>query len=408
MIRFVFFLVLLPSFLYAQISGKVISKTDNKPVAGASVFINNSTIGTISNENGEFRLSNLSQGKHELIVSILGFEKHSQVIDVPSRQQLTILLQEKSEQLNELLVTAFDKDGWKKWGLLFLETFIGTTSNGLKAKLKNTDDLRFRHNKKDNKLEVYALKPLIIENKSLGYTLEYHLELFEIDFEKKTNTYAGFPFFREDKKVTKAKLRNRENTYHASLMKFMRSLYHNNLKEDGYLVRKMIETPNTEKERVRNLQQKYTIKAFDEQNRLVSVSAPSYPPEIYNADSIAYFNKVLKQPNSTFSLIKDTLSASQIIKIDSENTRWLQFSDYLFVVNTKHFEEKEYLEHIRQFRVPAPQTSILILVKDEPLEIQENGNYFPPLNLFSGEYWGWSNKIADLLPLDYIPKSSTP
>lgn len=403
---FLFFL--LPYQAFTQVTGTVVSETSHQPVPFASVFINNSTLGTTTDESGHFSLTRLTPGKHELVVSLLGYEKFFTVINVPLEKPMTILLREKSTQLDQVTVTAFDKDGWKTWGTLFTESFIGTSANARRTVLKNPKDLRFRHNKKENILEVFAMAPLKIQNRALGYDLEYHLEVFRIDFSNHSQVYAGYPFFKEQRSVSKRNLRNRETAYHASLIKFMHSLYHNTVQEDGYTVRKMVEVHNREKERVKALRNKYTLKEVDASGRLITVSAPAYPEELYTPDSLAYFQTILSQPDSRFSLYKDTLSTLQLVHTDSTGLKKLYFKDYLYVVNTRHKEDPLYLEFKREKRAVAPQTSLLSMLADEAIEIQENGNYFPPLNLFTGDYWGWSNKTADLLPLDYKPSSSTP
>jgi hypothetical protein len=45
--------------------------------------------------------------------------------------------------------------------------------------------------------------------------------------------------------------------------------------------------------------------------------------------------------------------------------------------------------------------SQITLVNQEPIEIQANGSYYQPTNLLSLGYWGWSEKIATMLPFDY-------
>lgn len=386
----------------------MVSGSDRQPVPFASVFINNSTVGTSTDEHGHFSISRLSAGKHELVVSVLGYEKYFTVITVPVEKPLNIVLKEKSTHLDQVTVKAYDKDGWKTWGKLFTESFIATSSNARRTVLKNAKDLRFRHNKQDNVLEVFALAPLQIQNKSLGYDLEYHLELFRIDFRHNTQVYAGYPFFKEQRSVSRSQHRNRETAYNASLLRFMRSLYHNTIQEDGYAVRKMIEVRNREKERVKAIRDKYTLKEMDDSGQLRIISAPAYPSDLYPPDSVAYFRTVLSQPDSRFSLLKDTIPTIRLVKADSAGLKKLLFKDFLYVVNTRYKEDPLYLEYKREKRAVAPQTSILSMVENEAIEIQENGNYFPPLNLYTGDYWSWSNKIADLLPLDYKPRSSVP
>ena len=398
----------MPYGLAAQVSGTVLSAADRQPVAFASVFINNSTIGTTTDENGRFQLTRLAAGKHELVVSLLGYEKFFTVITVPPGQPLTIELQEKSTQLDQVTVTAFDKDGWKTWGTLFTECFIGTSANARSTVLTNPEDLRFRHNKKEKTLEVFAVAPLRIRNRALGYDLEYHLELFQISFQNNTQMYAGYPFFKERRSVTRNHLRRREATFSSSMMRFIRSLYHDQVQNDGYTVRRMVEIPNREKERVKALRDKYTVQEVDPSGGRIRIGAPAYPEDLYTADSLTHFRNVLSQPDSKFSLSRDTLSTKQFVHTDSAGTRKLYFHDYLYVINTRFKEDPLYISYKRENRAPAPQTSLLSMAENEAIELQENGNFFPPLNLLSGDYWAWSNKIADLLPLDYKPSASTP
>jgi hypothetical protein len=59
------------------------------------------------------------------------------------------------------------------------------------------------------------------------------------------------------------------------------------------------------------------------------------------------------------------------------------------------------------FRQQFPQAgasmmSEITLINDRPVEIQANGSYFNPVDLMSTGYWAWSEKIATLLPFDYI------
>ncbi|RYY54582.1 MAG: carboxypeptidase-like regulatory domain-containing protein, partial [Chitinophagaceae bacterium] len=56
------------------ISGTVVDVSTGQPVAGASVFINNTSKGTVSDRNGLFQLADLPEGQQELIVSSVGYE----------------------------------------------------------------------------------------------------------------------------------------------------------------------------------------------------------------------------------------------------------------------------------------------------------------------------------------------
>ncbi|HEY0355235.1 MAG TPA: carboxypeptidase-like regulatory domain-containing protein, partial [Flavisolibacter sp.] len=167
----VFLLVLFPILGYGQnfISGNVTDQ-QGKPVPNASVFLSNTSLGTKADGNGYFQL-NIPSGKYDLVVSCVGFQTHTQTIQSGLiTETLTIRLQLKTSQLENLTIEPFEKNGWDKWGVFFTENFIGTSSNALDCRILNKEAIKFRHSKKYNQLVAIATEPLIIENKALGYT----------------------------------------------------------------------------------------------------------------------------------------------------------------------------------------------------------------------------------------------
>ncbi|MBL0155453.1 MAG: carboxypeptidase-like regulatory domain-containing protein [Chitinophagaceae bacterium] len=55
------------------VSGKISNET-GQPIAGCSVFISNTVRGTSSAADGSFRLSDFPSGKHDLVISAVGYE----------------------------------------------------------------------------------------------------------------------------------------------------------------------------------------------------------------------------------------------------------------------------------------------------------------------------------------------
>ena len=74
----------LPTMGLAQavITGRVFSRNDHSPVADASVFISNSSIGAVTAKDGTFRLTDVKPGKYELVVSDIAFETFIQPIEI--------------------------------------------------------------------------------------------------------------------------------------------------------------------------------------------------------------------------------------------------------------------------------------------------------------------------------------
>jgi hypothetical protein len=160
------------------LKGIVLDAEKNKPVPNASVFLNTTSFGTVTNNEGNFELL-VPGGKYDLIVSSIGYETYNQTINVDNMSDfITVKLKIKSQVLETVVVEPYEKDGWQKWGKLFLESFIGTSANSFNCTIKNKEVLHFRNSKKNNELSAFADEPLIIENKALGYTLKYQLETF--------------------------------------------------------------------------------------------------------------------------------------------------------------------------------------------------------------------------------------
>jgi Ca-activated chloride channel homolog len=85
------------------LSGKVIDDKGN-PIIGALVVIKGTKIGTAVDTAGNFRLSNIS-GKEKLVISAVGFQ--TKEISVRGQQSLAINLASASQELSEVVVTAY-------------------------------------------------------------------------------------------------------------------------------------------------------------------------------------------------------------------------------------------------------------------------------------------------------------
>ena len=203
------FIVLLFSFCSAisfsqssnfYISGTVINKETNQPLPGASVFAQNTTIGTVTNAEGKFSLQ-LPAGGYDLAVTFTGFTTDSKRVtssDADNRDiHFELKLKEKEMQAVSIVATTEVKDGFKKYGNFFLDHFIGKTINSASCTIKNPGVLKFYFSKKKNRLKVMATEPLMIENKALGYNIRYNLDSFTHAYETQVSLYTGYPLFEE-------------------------------------------------------------------------------------------------------------------------------------------------------------------------------------------------------------------
>ena len=119
-------------------TGVVYDSASREPLAAASVFCQNTTLGTTTNKQGEFSLS-LKSGGYDLIFTYTGYQTQTIRVtgDVSSFQ---VMMVKEDKSLGEVVIRSSNevKDGWTKYGSFFLENFIGvkdTIYNPLVARL---------------------------------------------------------------------------------------------------------------------------------------------------------------------------------------------------------------------------------------------------------------------------------
>lgn len=385
------------------IKGRVVNEATGAPIQGSSVFISNTSNGTITNSEGKFELNDVPAGKHDLVISCIGYETN--VYSFSEQQlplQVKVQLSIKVKELANVTVEPFLEEGWDKWGKMFMDNFIGTTENGIHCKIKNTNKIRFRYYKKSNRVTAYADEPVIIENKALGYTIKYQLENFEVSFKEHTTFYLGYPLFedktKEGKEPKEKWLRRRTEAFKGSVVHFMQSLYNNKLKEEGFEVRRMTRIPNAEKERVKQIYKELakTIKTSPGGGMVVEVSA--------SGDSSTYYQQVMRQKDHIDVYGAGLLTADSLIVQTEGKYKALYFPNYLYITYKGEYEEEAYLRSTMENRKPGFQRSLVMLLNDEFITVDDQGNYYNPQDFFTSWYWGWSEKISNLLPVDYVPE----
>ena len=85
------------------VTGVVISEDDGLPVVGASVLVKDTNLGTVSDLDGKFRLSNIPSTAKSLVVSYIGMQTQEFAI----KSNMTIYLKSDSELLDEVMIIAY-------------------------------------------------------------------------------------------------------------------------------------------------------------------------------------------------------------------------------------------------------------------------------------------------------------
>jgi CarboxypepD_reg-like domain len=401
------------AFSQSTLKGKVINGETGNPLPSISVYINNTSIGTVTNDKGAFILSRIPSGKFRLIASSVGYLTYDSLIDIRKVSgEIVISLKTNPSELPGFEVLPPEPDGWKKWGKLFTDIFIGDVPmRANDCKLVNPESIKFRLNA-NNTLTAYSREPLQIMNYALGYEIKYKLEEFEYDFNTKLVNYSGYALFTDMaiKHPNKANryASERWETYRGSLMHFMRAFYANDLEVQGFEMHSLGYILNPEKERAKKMFSlhkdsvitdttglDFTIHISPQGNPYVSSSTEK------TVDSTDYFKKMLLQPDSVIS--------HQLINSDSvgfavdSSIAGFYFGDSLEVSYKLKEIPGRYRILSKEHKHETYPISQFVFVSRRPVFIFANGYYYKPYDLKITGFWAWSECMSTRLPYDYAP-----
>ncbi|WP_263785168.1 carboxypeptidase-like regulatory domain-containing protein [Salinibacter grassmerensis] len=179
----------------ATLVGTVVDSATGDPLSDVNVFIAESMRGTTTDDQGRFRLTGVPLGAQQLYVSFVGYESTSRSLNLRESRpyRFEFALQETVLEGEGVVVEAERDEQWQRRFERFKAAFLGETPNAEQAKIRNREVLSFDGGM--GSLEAFAARPIVIENKALGYRVEYHLEDFKVT--QRRTQYDGEPFFEE-------------------------------------------------------------------------------------------------------------------------------------------------------------------------------------------------------------------
>lgn len=337
------------------ISGTIIDQETKLPLQGASVFAENTTLGTATDNNGIFNLK-LPNGGYSLVISFTGYQTETKRITTTdaSAEHLIIDLKKKEKSLDEFVVKASYEvaDGLAKYGDFFLENFIGKTANSKMCFIKNTDALKFYYYKRSKRLKILATQPLEIINNALGYTIQYQLDSFVHEYNTDVSIYTGYPLFKEMETSILEQLEKwssaRKEAYNGSILHFMRSMYDKKLKEEGFEIQ-------------------FVVKHNENETGLVL-------NDFYRA-----VNYKKDDSTNTVDILPNQKEVAIIYKNEEPSTLYAE----------------AYPDEPKKFEL-----SVISFLPQETLDIEQNGFYYEQNDITITGYLAWE-KVGDMLPYDF-------
>ncbi|MCH5600127.1 carboxypeptidase-like regulatory domain-containing protein [Niabella ginsengisoli] len=384
------------SFGQKVIKGQVIDKQTQEGIRNATVFIDNTQLGTTTNRTGKFSLPVSQNINSVIVISCVGYKTIS--IEMPqSDSSLLIPLEKIIEELDGVTIVGKRSKPvlGKKWQNIFLTYFLGNNQPAADCDITNLNKISFFLSDDENRLRAHSNEIILIVNKWLGYKIYYEIIEFEINLTENTVVNYGYSKFEDISNGDEKFLHRRENKYCGSLSHFLRSLYVNNHAQNGFEIKRATIEINSENERVRTLAKQNGYQLNFTFETLGNKRTP--------LDSSKYYYKVYIA-NKKYSVVTQhaLLAPDNLFITDLEIFKELYFKDYL-LVNYKHGNYEQSINNSMASLAfdNKYQSAMLKLKDDNSVLLYPNGRFDPPKSLIIAGAWANSNAIANMLPLDF-------
>ena len=235
----VFFLSVVYSFSQTgTITGQIKDAETGETLPFCSVFVNNTTISTVTDMDGKYTLSGLEAGPLELGFSFMGYVAETRKVTLNPGGTLTVSLSMKpfAQELSDVEIKASRDKNWERDLRKFQNLFIGIDDAAAKTTILNPWVIDFPVAAEKGAFVAKADQPIEIENAFLGYKITFNLKDF---FDSPTNyRIAGAARFEEMKPESEIQKstweKNRADVYRKSPMNMFRAILNGSSEREGF------------------------------------------------------------------------------------------------------------------------------------------------------------------------------
>jgi len=338
-----------------QLSGRILDSQTQEPLPFAHIFINNTTIGTTSDVNGNFLLQNVPAGSNEVIYSFIGYQSYTAKVTISENQKVSVVIRliPVLQELSSVEVKDTRDKAWIKQLRNFEKQFFGEAGIS-QCKITNPWVIDFIQS--ENMLTANATAPLEIVNSYLGYTIRFYLKRFQSDNQSYMIDGNAYFIKMSDSLMQQTWVKNRQEVYAGSDRHLFQSILSSRVNEEGFRL--------------------YVDKKGEEDA---------------NLRSSQFYSDVGKK----------------VIEFDTKNSVASTGRPYEYIIQLAGRTEVHYLNErgARYYKDVTGQVS-WIEVNGNSVKVNSNGVVLNPGNVvYSGEMT--NNRIGTLLPLDYKPEILT-
>lgn len=240
-------LLLLASFFFcavrifaqtATLTGVVKDAETGEPLPFCSVFVNNTTVATVTDLDGRYTLSGLDAVPLEIGFSFLGYTAQTRKITLKPGATLTINLSmvPLAQELSEQEVKASRDKSWERDLRKFQNLFIGTDEAAAQTTLLNPWVIDFPVPTDKGSFVAQADQPIELENRYLGYKITFNLKEFvDAPTAYRIVGAARFELLPAESEAQQALWeKNRASIYQRSPMNLFRALLKGTQEREGF------------------------------------------------------------------------------------------------------------------------------------------------------------------------------
>jgi hypothetical protein len=219
--------------LFAQtITGTVREKGSGLPMPFANVFISNTTLGSATNREGEFRIAGNMPQEIEVVASFVGYFTEVKKVSTRSKGviQVDFELAINESNLTEIQLKARRDKSWEREYRRFKEVFLALNDDPFKSDVEIlnpwvVDFEKIKVRDGSNYTMASAQEPLKIVNRALGYEIAYYLQDFRMA--REGARFYGQAFYEEisaDQEQKEAWEQSRDANYYSSIRHLNQSI----------------------------------------------------------------------------------------------------------------------------------------------------------------------------------------
>ena len=356
-----------------------------------------------------FKLQNVSPGKYELAISVVGFDTYIQTVTIVNGDidLHDIVIFPKAIALKEVVIKVnHDRD--KNFALYyerFKSQFLGTSDFAGECKILNPQVLDFDYDNDTGTLNASSADFLEIENNALGYKISYQLDSFSQSDIKNTMHYQGPVLFKAMDGTPAQRKRwqqKRLEAFEGSTMQFLRAAINNNFDNEGFKIYQIAAYTNPERPADSVIKAK--LMKFDNRKNAG-----------YNADSGKYWKKKEKLPKTLQKLMPYTLNSANILSTTAQpgifalgcnnDQLLIYYSKNHRNLNIKQFADFNNLYYSLN---DGNNKDLTLLTFTDPFVLfDSNGWIISSKSITNNGIWSKNNRVASLLPIDYKPGGQT-